>query len=91
MIAQLDKGLHNLAVVIERDLGVKVGDISGAGAAGELGAGYQDIYGCGIDKIVNITPEGVTREEAMKHAAGFLTDAVKHTINEVISILGAGQ
>ena len=155
MIAQLDIGLRNLSVVIERDLGIKVGEMPGTGAAGglgaglvaflgaslqpgidlildsiyfdkhlaeadlvltgegridyqtlrgktvvgvarrakrmgkpviaftgELGTGYQDIYGCGIDRIVNIVPKGVTREVAMKQAASFLTDAVKHAIED---------
>jgi glycerate kinase len=153
MIARLDSGLRNLAVVIERDLGVKVADMPGAGAAGglgaglvaflgaslqpgidiildcihfdkylagadlvltgegrvdrqtprgktvagiarrakrtgkpviafagELGSGYRDILSCGVDKVVGITPEGVTWEEAMRQAARFLADAVKHTL-----------
>lgn len=39
MIATLDAGLAHLAHLIERDLGPKVADISGGGAAGGLGAG----------------------------------------------------
>jgi glycerate kinase len=153
MIARLDAGLRHLAVIIERDLGVKVGDMPGAGAAGglgaglvafldaslqpgidiildcirfdeqlagadlvltgegridrqtprgktvagiarrakrmgkpviafagELGAGYEDILNYGATKVVGITPQGVTREEAMRQAADLLADAVEYTI-----------
>jgi glycerate kinase len=153
MIARLDSGLRNLAVIIERDLGVKVEDMPGAGAAGglgaglvaflgaslqpgidlildcvrfdeqlagtdlvltgegridrqtprgktvagiarqakrmgkpviafagELGAGYRDILSYGVDEIIGIAPEGISREEAMRHAARFLADAVKRTL-----------
>jgi glycerate kinase len=153
MIARLDSGLRNLAIIIERDMGVRVGDMPGAGAAGglgaglvaflgaslqpgidiildcihfdeylagidlvltgegridrqtprgktvagiarrakrigkpviafagELGSGYQDILNCGVAKVVGITPEGVSREDAMKQATRFLADAVKHTL-----------
>ncbi len=39
VVAQLDAALAHYADVIQRDLGVKVKDIPGAGAAGGLGAG----------------------------------------------------
>jgi glycerate kinase len=153
MIARLDSGLRNLAVVIERDLGIKIADIPGAGAAGGLGAGlvaflgaslqpgieiimdgihfdkylagadlvltgegridrqtprgktvagiarrakrmgkpviafagdlgdgYREILNYGVDRVVGITPEDVTKEEAMSHAATLLADAIKHTL-----------
>ena len=38
-IARLDAGLARLAAVLERDLGVAVAEVPGAGAAGGLGAG----------------------------------------------------
>lgn len=38
-VARLDDGLANLACVIKRDLGIDVGSMPGAGAAGGLGAG----------------------------------------------------
>lgn len=40
-VAVLDAGLKNLAAVIRRDLGVDVGTVPGAGAAGGLGAGIM--------------------------------------------------
>ena len=39
MVAALDRNLDHLARVLERDLGVSVRDLPGAGAAGGLGAG----------------------------------------------------
>ena len=39
MVAQLDAALAHYAVVIQRDLGVEVKNVPGAGAAGGLGAG----------------------------------------------------
>jgi glycerate kinase len=48
--------------------------------AGELGAGYEDIYNLGISKAVGIMPAGVTKEEAMKNAARFLAEAVKNSV-----------
>jgi len=41
MVAQLDKALAPYADVIERDLGLDIRDIPGAGAAGGLGAGLM--------------------------------------------------
>jgi len=39
MIAKLDRNLSHFATIIERDLGLSVRDLPGAGAAGGLGAG----------------------------------------------------
>jgi len=39
MVARLDAGLAHMASVIARDLGVRVADMPGAGAAGGMGAG----------------------------------------------------
>lgn len=39
MVERLDRGLDHLAQVVERDLGVSVAQIPGAGAAGGIGAG----------------------------------------------------
>lgn len=39
MVRLLDDGLRNMASVIHRDLGIRVDDIPGAGAAGGMGAG----------------------------------------------------
>jgi glycerate kinase len=39
MVRELDRALERLALVMERDLGKRVGDVPGAGAAGGTGAG----------------------------------------------------
>lgn len=39
MVERLDRGLGHLARVLERDLGMAVADVPGAGAAGGMGAG----------------------------------------------------
>jgi glycerate kinase len=44
-VRQLDKALGHLAEVIERDLGKRVADIPGAGAAGGTGAGLMAFLG----------------------------------------------
>jgi glycerate kinase len=44
-VQQLDAGLSHLAGLIGRDLGLNVGDIPGAGAAGGLGAGLLAFCG----------------------------------------------
>jgi glycerate kinase len=44
-VRQLDTALARLAVVIERDLGKRVADIPGAGAAGGTGAGLMAFLG----------------------------------------------
>lgn len=45
MVERLDRGLDHLAQVVERDLGVSVAQIPGAGAAGGMGAGCMAFLG----------------------------------------------
>lgn len=45
MVERLDRGLDHLAQVVERDLGVSVSQIPGAGAAGGMGAGCMAFLG----------------------------------------------
>lgn len=47
-VALLDAGLAHLAALIERDLGVQVRDMPGAGAAGGLGAGLVAFCGAAL-------------------------------------------
>jgi glycerate kinase len=47
-VALLDAGLTHLAALIERDLGVQVRDMPGAGAAGGLGAGLVAFCGAAL-------------------------------------------
>ena len=58
MVERLDAGLAHLASVIERDLGVRVADIPGAGAAGGMGAGCMAFLGArmrsGIEAVLDL-------------------------------------
>ena len=59
MVTQLDAALAHYADVIQRDLGIKVKDVSGAGAAGGLGAGLIVFLKAelipGIDIVIQAT------------------------------------
>jgi glycerate kinase len=59
MVAQLDAGLANLAAVIRRDLGLEVENLSGAGAAGGLGAGLVAFAQARLERGVQIVAEAV--------------------------------
>lgn len=58
MVERLDAGLAHLASVIERDLGARVADIPGAGAAGAMGAGCMAFLGArmrsGIEAVLDL-------------------------------------
>ncbi|WP_143473475.1 glycerate kinase [Flavilitoribacter nigricans] len=58
-VALLDAGLERLAELVKRDLGVEIGQIPGAGAAGGLGAGGVAFLGAeirsGIHTMIGIT------------------------------------
>ena len=59
MVAQLDAALAHYADVIQRDLGIRVKDVPGAGAAGGLGAGLIVFLKAelipGIDIVIQAT------------------------------------
>jgi glycerate kinase len=70
MVQILDRDLDHFAKVIERDLGVSVGDLPGAGAAGGLGAGLvafaSGTLGPGVDLIIDVVGlEGRLRGAAL--------------------------
>lgn len=54
----LDRGLFHLAKIIEKDLGCSVAQLSGAGAAGGMGAGAMAFFGgqltSGIESVLDI-------------------------------------
>ena len=58
-IDRLDRNLAYLADLIERDLGVKVRDVSGAGAAGGLGAGLIAFCGATLQPGIMLVMEAV--------------------------------
>lgn len=57
-VARLDEGLANLAAVIQEEMGIEVGTLSGAGAAGGLGAGVHAFFNGrlrkGIDLVIDL-------------------------------------
>lgn len=68
MIGELDAALAHYARIITRDLGLDVGDIPGAGAAGGLGAGLLAFLHARIRPGAQIVLEAVRLEEHMQKA-----------------------
>jgi glycerate kinase len=66
MITQLDEALKNFAETILRDLGEKVEHISGAGAAGGLGAGMMAFMGGTLKPGVDIVLDTVGLADKLK-------------------------
>ncbi|WP_144553757.1 glycerate kinase [Bacillus sp. X1(2014)] len=57
MIVQLDHGLEHFAAIIERDLGMKIKDVPGAGAAGGLGGGLLAFLPSELKRGIDIVIE----------------------------------
>jgi len=63
MIETLDRSLRRLADVIKRDIGMDVAEISGAGAAGGLGAGLAAFLGAKLKSGIELVLDMVKFEE----------------------------
>jgi glycerate kinase len=68
MVAQLDAALAHYAQIIERDLGLSVRDVPGAGAAGGLGAGLLAFLNATLRPGAQIVLEAVHLEERIRTA-----------------------
>lgn len=68
MVEELDRGLRHLAGVMERDLGIKVAELPGAGAAGGLGAGLVAFLGAELKPGMDIVIEATGLEERVRKA-----------------------
>jgi glycerate kinase len=68
MVRRLDAALTKLAAVIERDLGRRVGDVPGAGAAGGTGAGLIAFLGATLVPGAALIVEASGFEEKLKGA-----------------------
>jgi glycerate kinase len=68
MVTELDSALAHYAAVIERDLGLSVRDIPGAGAAGGLGAGLLAFLHATLRPGAQIVLEAVKLEEHLRQA-----------------------
>lgn len=65
MVKQLDAGLKRLAMIIQRDLGVKVARLPGAGAAGGLGAGLVAFLGAKMRSGAELVMETIDLERRL--------------------------
>ena len=68
IVEELDKALAHYAQIIERDLGVPVRDVPGAGAAGGLGAGLMAFLHATLRPGAQIVLEAVHLEEHIRTA-----------------------
>jgi glycerate kinase len=68
MVAQLDRALAHYADVIERDLGIDIRDIPGAGAAGGLGAGLMVFLKARLEPGVEVIIQATGRITHLKGA-----------------------
>ena len=68
MVAGLDTNLIRYASVINRDLGVQVESVPGAGAAGGMGAALLAFLGAQLRPGIEIVMEAVGLEAAVKDA-----------------------
>ena len=68
MVEQLEQSLANLAWIIARDLGIEVGELPGAGAAGGLGAGLVAFCQATLRPGIDIVIEAVRLESKIAQA-----------------------
>ncbi|PGV53469.1 glycerate kinase [Bacillus sp. AFS037270] len=73
MVQILDENIAHFARVIERDLGKRVFDVSGAGAAGGLGAGLLAFLPCKLKKGIEIVVDATCLEEHIRDASLVVT------------------
>jgi len=73
MVTQLDKNLARYAELINRDLGVQVDSVAGAGAAGGMGAALLAYLGAKLRPGVEIVMEAVGLEASIRDADLVLT------------------
>ncbi len=72
-VERLERGIENLARVIERDLGWDVAEVPGGGAAGGLGAGMLAFLGAEIKSGVQVVIEATRLGERMRGSHLVLT------------------
>jgi len=68
MVERLEKNLAHLADLVERDLGLRVHDEPGAGAAGGLGAGLMAFLGATLRPGVELVIDAMGLEEKLSGA-----------------------
>lgn len=70
---ELDVGLENLARVIDRDMGIDIRHMAGAGAAGGLGGGLHAFLGAELCKGIDLVIDIVHLKEKIRGADLVLT------------------
>ncbi len=73
MVEELDTNLAHFAAIIERNLGVSIGDLPGSGAAGGLGGGLVAFAGGRLEPGINLVIEAVDLRGRLKDADLCLT------------------
>lgn len=73
MARELDEALLNYSRVIEKDIGLNVKDVSGAGAAGGLGAGLMAFPGAEMRSGIELVMDIVGFEKAIEGASLVIT------------------
>jgi glycerate kinase len=73
IVAELDAALAHFADIVERDLGVAIRDLPGAGAAGGLGAGLIAFAGGRLERGIELVIEAVGLEGRLERADLCLT------------------
>jgi len=73
MVPVLDANLAHFAAIVERDLGVSIGDLPGSGAAGGLGGGLVAFARGKLQRGVDLIIDAVDLRERLKSADLCLT------------------
>jgi len=68
MVERLDRGLRHACTVVERDCGVAVADLPGAGAAGGMGAGMVAFCGAALRQGIDVVLEAERFDETVRGA-----------------------
>ena len=68
IVDQLDAALENLAAIVERDLGIAVRDLPGAGAAGGAGAGLVAFLGADLVRGAPLVADAAGLDRAVAGA-----------------------
>lgn len=73
MVRVIDRGLTHLSSVIHSDLGIGVGEVPGAGAAGAMGAGMLAFFGAKLQMGIETVLDAVGFDEIAADADMVLT------------------
>lgn len=73
MVAELEKGLDNLAQVVKDQLGMDIASIPGGGAAGGMAAGAVAFMGAGLVPGAQAVMEAIGLEEEIRKADHVIT------------------